>query len=805
MLEPLHQRQQLSGGKRKTRRVIVHLDMDAFYAQVEGVRLGVDCRTQPYALEQWDNFLAVNYPARDLFNIKRMDSVWVAKQKVLDALRKTQSETQQQTSGTTTAEKEEDPTLFYSSIPVYRIGEEVFQYHAANERDGELGNILHVGPQPQPHQHQQQAAIHPSTHKITLEPFRAASKKIFALLRAIPGVRVAKAGTDEAFLDVTAAAEEDLEKVKRKLWAEQQDQGQHQQQYPNSFFPWTSLQEIKRDILDPTTRMVNDRTPELTDILLQEKNGSGAKSVEELVDGPLRQWCSAHQLSERSSDTDSSTDFFFTADLRPEVRAVERDEPGHSSSASTRLETSSSSSIVLTEVEQEFLRYAALLAAASLVVRRFRDQLYQELRYDCSAGIASNAMLAKLLSASYKPRMQVILWPHLYSSLIGFIRVTKIGGFGGKLGRELTRGEDDVRCVDLWSLTCLPAGTNATRRGSAISPYTFYRIRGIDTNQIADPEPPQSWNSLKDFRNPKKIRQSTQLTAWVPALCHDLLCRHSYHRETYDAAVAGGLFTPILHLRIHQWKQVNQTAASGGGGGGLTLPVFLEEEESSGHGGGAGPGARWNTPTSVFCKRQVNVKPGTEGDVNTLKTLAFAMLEDLLRTEVLYASSSNGTGGERLLNPVTALSITLQYHRVRGNRTASGPAPPLTKGGPTLHDFFQKKPSSTAAIVVATPPPTGFILSQSSTVSSSSPQPLALSLSTTPVKGGEYDGSSGGGSASQPVQILSLDEEDDPDVPVVEDEGAVAPPHKRMREEELDAVEDESVLLLSDDEVVVVD
>ena len=44
-------------------RVIIHLDLDAFYAQVESRRLGID-PTTPLVVQQWRGIIAVNYAAR---------------------------------------------------------------------------------------------------------------------------------------------------------------------------------------------------------------------------------------------------------------------------------------------------------------------------------------------------------------------------------------------------------------------------------------------------------------------------------------------------------------------------------------------------------------------------------------------------------------------------------------------------------------------------------------------------------------------------------------------------------------------
>lgn len=44
-------------------RVILHLDLDCFYAQVEAKRLGIPPEV-PLAVQQWQGIIAVNYPAR---------------------------------------------------------------------------------------------------------------------------------------------------------------------------------------------------------------------------------------------------------------------------------------------------------------------------------------------------------------------------------------------------------------------------------------------------------------------------------------------------------------------------------------------------------------------------------------------------------------------------------------------------------------------------------------------------------------------------------------------------------------------
>jgi DNA polymerase eta len=54
-------------------RVIILLDLDCFYAQCESVRLSLS-PSIPLCLLQWNSALAVNYPARERFGLKRGDT-----------------------------------------------------------------------------------------------------------------------------------------------------------------------------------------------------------------------------------------------------------------------------------------------------------------------------------------------------------------------------------------------------------------------------------------------------------------------------------------------------------------------------------------------------------------------------------------------------------------------------------------------------------------------------------------------------------------------------------------------------------
>ncbi|KAK7917633.1 sister chromatid cohesion protein eso1 [Apiospora marii] len=135
-------------------RVISHIDLDAFYAQCEMVRLGTP-EDQPLAVQQWQGLIAVNYPARK-FGIGRHCTVTDAKKMC--------------------------PQLIAQHVATWKEGDERWAYH-------------------------EDAASHIGTHKVSLDPYRLQSRRILALIKAfLPAhmQKVEKASIDEVFIDLSA-------------------------------------------------------------------------------------------------------------------------------------------------------------------------------------------------------------------------------------------------------------------------------------------------------------------------------------------------------------------------------------------------------------------------------------------------------------------------------------------------------------------------------------------------------------------------------------------------------------------------
>ncbi|KAK9365433.1 hypothetical protein V1509DRAFT_633174 [Lipomyces kononenkoae] len=133
-------------------RVIAHIDLDAFYAQCETVRLGLDPNC-PLACQQWQGLIAVNYAARK-FGISRHETITEAKKKC--------------------------PELVLAHVATWKEGDANWAYH-------EKPDI--------------------ATHKVSLDPYRRQSRLIFKIFYE-SCEKVEYGGLDEAFLDLSKLAYE---------------------------------------------------------------------------------------------------------------------------------------------------------------------------------------------------------------------------------------------------------------------------------------------------------------------------------------------------------------------------------------------------------------------------------------------------------------------------------------------------------------------------------------------------------------------------------------------------------------------
>ncbi|OJD27571.1 hypothetical protein ACJ73_01029 [Blastomyces percursus] len=313
-------------------RIIAHIDLDAFYAQCEMVRLNTP-RTQPLAVQQWESLIAVNYAAR-AFNITRMLTAAEARKRC--------------------------PQLITQHVATFREGEGAdWKY-----RDD--------------------AAECVATDKVSLEPYRAESRRI------LEGIRAALAAWGEGVMrDVGGGGEwRGGAGTKNELQLQLQQLVRVEK---------AGIDEVFVDLSALVYETLLDRHP----MLREEEVG---RDMNEKLPRPpttVLEWGKEDML----------------VDL--DAGQAEEDDPDWDD--------------------------VCMLIGAD-IVRSVRATIWERLKYTCSAGIARNKMMAKLGSACNKPNKQTIVRNRAVQQFLGGFKFTQIRMLGGKLGKQVAAifGTDEV-------------------------------------------------------------------------------------------------------------------------------------------------------------------------------------------------------------------------------------------------------------------------------------------------------------------------------------------------------------------------
>ncbi len=251
------------------RRVILHIDMDAFYAQVEHRRTGI-AREEPLAVQQWEGLIAVNYAARAR-GISRHMNVKEAK-KVC-------------------------PELHCVHVEVISGG----KGEGASGIEGE----------------ELAAQLGRGEGKVSLGRYRTASAEVFATLQRFGTVE--KASIDEAYLDVTQEVEALYRSVKKcKQDRNSEDDGEEAASSRDSAdFALTAAQ---RELKDVQAFGEGELSLESTGSNLYGDLDSGSVDSIKLLLGELPLWRSGIWPSPDASDHGQTP----LSLLAPSTRALKR-------------------------------------------------------------------------------------------------------------------------------------------------------------------------------------------------------------------------------------------------------------------------------------------------------------------------------------------------------------------------------------------------------------------------------------------------------------------------------------------------
>ncbi|VAH79840.1 unnamed protein product [Triticum turgidum subsp. durum] len=160
-----------------------------------------------------------------------------------------------------------------------------------------------------------------------------------------------------------------------------------------------------------------------------------------------------------------------------------------------------------------------LLACGAILVAQLRVKVLEETQFTCSAGIAHNKMLAKLVSGMHKPAQQTVVPSSSVQDFLASLPVKKMKQLGGKLGSSL-QGDLGVETVgDLLGFT---EEKLQEYYGVNTGTWLWKTARGISGEEVEDRLLPKSHGCGKTFPGPKALKNHSSVKSWLDKLCEEL-------------------------------------------------------------------------------------------------------------------------------------------------------------------------------------------------------------------------------------------------------------------------------------------
>lgn len=181
------------------------------------------------------------------------------------------------------------------------------------------------------------------------------------------------------------------------------------------------------------------------------------------------------------------------------------------------------------------------LSIGAELVTKLREEIFKQLGYTMSAGIARNKFLAKLCASYKKPNSQSILRNDAIPSYLRPMPFQKIRFLGGKLGDALAKEYDVSTVGDLLTVS-LDEMQNKFGENAV---WVYELLRGMDGSEVK--ERPALFKSMLASKNlPKPITTFADGQHWIRVLAAELALRLKDAREEVPSLWPK---TIVLHAR----------------------------------------------------------------------------------------------------------------------------------------------------------------------------------------------------------------------------------------------------------------
>ncbi|XP_045491464.1 DNApol-eta [Colias croceus] len=161
------------------------------------------------------------------------------------------------------------------------------------------------------------------------------------------------------------------------------------------------------------------------------------------------------------------------------------------------------------------MEHASRLLVGAVIVSEIRAAVFEETGYQCSAGIAHNKILAKLVCGMNKPNKQTVLPKHSINLLYKTLSLKKVKHLGGKFGDIVCETLKIKLMAELQKYTEKELQSRFDEKNGT---WLYNIARGIDLEPVQARFNPKSIGCCKQFRGKSALTTLESLKKWLKDL-----------------------------------------------------------------------------------------------------------------------------------------------------------------------------------------------------------------------------------------------------------------------------------------------
>ncbi|CAB3403628.1 unnamed protein product [Caenorhabditis bovis] len=161
------------------------------------------------------------------------------------------------------------------------------------------------------------------------------------------------------------------------------------------------------------------------------------------------------------------------------------------------------------------------LAIAALTIEQIRKQIRDKTQFFCSAGIANNKMMAKLVCARHKPRQQTIVPFKYVREILKTTPIRDVRGFGGKMGQKIQERLNIMTMGEILSIDF----NKVVESFPDEHEWLLSVAEGYDSEPVKARSESSSIAVSKNFPGRNAINMVQELRQWLDGLTKELAKR----------------------------------------------------------------------------------------------------------------------------------------------------------------------------------------------------------------------------------------------------------------------------------------